>query len=201
MNKAEQKAIAKIAKDKLDALNVERANIAEFLEKRKLQAETIETDKATRKAKRRTSGVKKLGKENFILLQIYNASEQGITFEKLVSLGSSRVDPITGESKWKSPTTQKHVTSAVSEITINHNWNVNETTTQRGELKLRDPQKLDKASTRKSIGDVYFTSVNTGEVASTNVHKNNNLITLVIGQEAVKTHLLSNGATLESFNL
>lgn len=196
---SQTKADKQAAKDKLAALNLEKANIAEFLEKRKLQAETIETVKAERKTRKRT-GEKKLGKENFILLQIYNASEQGITFEELVSRGASRLDPITGESKWESPTNQKHVTSAVSEITINHNWNVKETTTQRGELKLRCPKELDKNSTKESIGEVYFTSEDTGEIGDSNVHKNNNLITLVIGGANVRTYLEKCGAKVEDFN-
>lgn len=197
---AQQAKIDKLAKQaKLDKDNEARIRIAAFLATRTAKAEVFVEVKAKRKTNKRST-VKKLGKEGFILLQIYLAGDAGITYEQLVACGANRIDPVTGLDKWESPTSQEHVYSAVSEITINHNWNKKETTEQRGELKLRDPQKVDKKTTRKSIGEVYFTSDDTGNCSKNSGRKTNNLITLVIGHDEVKAFLVGRGATELDFN-
>lgn len=203
ITKSEQAKIDKLAKqakqDKLDKDNATRAKLAEFLAARTAKAEVFVEAKANRKTLKRST-VKKLGKEGFILLQIYLAGDAGITYEQLVACGANRIDPITGLDKWESPTSQEHVYSAVSEITINHNWNKKETTEQRGELKLREPKRVDPKTTRKSIGEVYFTSDDTGVCAKDSGRKTNNLITLVIGQDDVKAYLVAHGATEQDLN-
>ena len=185
------------------AAQINKANngMEEFLAKRKLQTETIEVERAERKVRAR-SGVKKLGKENFILLQILNAGAEGITFEQLVKVGAERVDPTTGLTEWESPTTNEPVFSNVSEITINHNWNVQSTAVQRGELKLRDPQALPeyKNSKRAIVGDIYFEVVDTKKISDSNKRKNNNNITLMFGAEILKDYLIAKGAKEEDFS-
>jgi len=198
MNNAEKLAQKKAQEIKLAKMNAEKAKIAKFLEERAVKAEAIKVTKAERKSRART-GDRKLGKENYLLLAIYNAGDEGITFEQLVKMGLERVDPESGKTEWISPTTDKTVYSAVSEITTNHNWNVQETTTQRGELKLREPSALDANTKKESIGEVYFTSEDTGKVSKESVRKNNNRITLVIGHEIVKAYLLAHGAKEEQF--
>jgi len=184
------------------AQQINKANqgMADFLAKRAAQTETIETEKAERKSRARVRS-NKLGKENFILLCILNAGDKGITFEQLVSAGANRVDPISGLKEWDSPTTNEKVYAEVSEITINHNWNVASTAIQRGELKLRDPQALPeyKDSKRKAVGDVYFEVVDTKSVSKTNKRKNNNRITLMFGADILKEYLVTKGAKVEDF--
>lgn len=195
-----RKAKAEKAKNKANEINKANNGMEAFLEKRKLQIETIAKVKAENKTRAR-SGIRKLGKENYLLLAIYNANTIGVTYEELVAHGAERVDPESGLKEWESATTGKMVEAAVSEITVNHNWNVEGAAVQRGELKLRDPQALTKKVLKtEPIGEIYFEIETENEtVSKTNPHKNNNRITLCYGQEILKAYLLKQGAKENTF--
>jgi hypothetical protein len=166
-----------------------------FKAKQLAKAEAIKIAKEERKNNTST-GERMLGKENFILLQIFNASVatedgivNGILASELVNIGALRLHPKTGEI------------DEVSSITINHNWNVKEPTmddlcAQRGELKLRAPMLLptNKGKKKEAIGEIYFSSEDSGLKAENFDRKNNNLIKLEFGHEILKAYLLTRGA-------
>lgn len=189
------KAARQLEQDKLIEINRKREEIAAFLARRTAKTEVYKVAAETKK----NASTRKLGKEDYILLAIYNAGYNGIRFSELVKIGKNRIEPVTAMATWKNED-GKEMSAAVAEVTVSHNWNVKDAEAQRGELKLRDPEALDtetSKTTRKSIGDVYFTSDDTGLIVEGSVRKNNNLITLVIGQEDVKKFLLHQGAKPE----
>ena len=107
---------------KVQEMNVERFNMADFLAKRNEAQNEILKAKTSRKAK---TSERKLGKENYILLDILNSTDKGITAEMLLALNN-----------------QRDASTKSSPITINHNWN-RKSMVQRGEEKLRTPYIFD----------------------------------------------------------
>jgi len=170
----------KSKKNTVKEINNENSKMAEFLKKRQEAAENLKVEKETRKATRK-SRERKLGKEDTVVMDIFNAGNEGILFEELLTLNAER-----GEKK-------------ASEITINHNWN-REEVLQRGEEKLRTPEVLNPDTKREGI-EVYFDIEFNKDTRKDGKKGNNNRITLMeFCKETLREYLISHGAKAEWLN-
>ena len=128
-----------------------------------------------------------LNKFDFVLMQIYKAGLDGVTVSRLIKLGRGYKD-------------RNDKLSAINVKTIVKDWNTKNVVLQRGCLYLNDATQFDKDSKRPKVSCAIMAMTKTAhpdsEVAK-HKYTNDNVLTLISGQEEVKDYLLQRGATVE----